>query len=405
MEMQNIIFYLPSSLFLIMAFVFLLLWRIGLSSSWQWGAGFAQTASGFALSSFPIEPTFDQFTSGILYIGAAYSYGSAILIHFEQPLRQWTRRALAIGFLAPHTYLVLIIPSLRWDLFLIEIVFACLLGSTIWLAASRAKFAADVAFIIASSLVVIDCLVRGVVFTFLIQTSDEMADFLHSAYNLSVHVSTITVCMLFPFSAIAAMTAAAVNRHRNAAEQDPLTSLLNRRGFEQATQRSSGGTLLTGAIIVCDIDHFKKINDSFGHATGDHVIVEVSKELLKIQNQKTHIARFGGEEFVIFVLDASEIEVAQIAETLREKIATRRWVDLGFDRKVTASFGVAELDLSDFSVDAAIDRADRALYLAKLAGRNQVALASSIQEKHLGSAGAMKSKTAGPTSRPTAASV
>jgi diguanylate cyclase (GGDEF)-like protein len=166
-----------------------------------------------------------------------------------------------------------------------------------------------------------------------------------------------------------------------------------------------GGTLLTGAIIVCDIDHFKKINDSFGHATGDHVIVEVSKELLKIQNQKTHIARFGGEEFVIFVLDASEIEVAQIAETLREKIATRRWVDLGFDCKVTASFGVAELDLSDFSVDAAIDRADRALYLAKLAGRNQVALASSIQEKHLGSAGAMKSKTARPSSRPTAASV
>ena len=377
MSTQNIIFYLPSTIFIILAFVFMLLWRLGLSSSWQWCAGFSLTASGFMLSSFPIEPTFDQFVSGMVYTAAAYAYGSAILIHFGEDLRRHFRRSVAIGFVVPHSYLVLVQPSLRWDLFLIEAVFALLLGSAIYFAAGQARVAADKAFLIASSLVVADCVVRGLVFTFLIQTSDDMGDFLHSAYNISVHVSTITVCLLFPFSAIAAMTAAAVNRHRSAAEQDPLTGLLNRRGFEQAVLQSSGGGRLTGAIIACDIDHFKQINDRHGHATGDRVIIEVARELQRIRDHRTVIARFGGEEFVIFVLAASEGDAARRAEILRQAIASRHFADQGFDQTVTASFGVAALDPADLTLARTIDRADRALYLAKIAGRNQVAIATS----------------------------
>ncbi len=379
MDTHSIIFYLPTTIFAILSLVFYFLWRAGLSSSWHWVAGFLQTGSGFALSSFPIEPTFDQLVSGPLYIGAAYAYGSAILRHFEQPLYRIPRRVLALSFLPPHLYLVLVNPTLRWDLFLIEMVFACLFGLALFCVIRKAKGAADIAFLVSSSLVVIDCISRGVIFTFFLQTSDDMGDFLYSAYNLSVHVSTITLCLLFPFSAIAAMTTAAINRHRNASEQDPMTGLLNRRGFEQ-TARGHGRKASSAAVIICDIDHFKKINDSFGHATGDRVIIEFSRELAKFQTQKIHIARFGGEEFVLLVEDAYEKDAAQLADLLRERLASRPWDDIGLDQQVTASFGIAQIDRDGSSIDVAIERADKALYLAKLNGRNRIALASQIDE-------------------------
>jgi PleD family two-component response regulator len=91
------------------------------------------------------------------------------------------------------------------------------------------------------------------------------------------------------------------------------------------------------------------------------------------------------------------MEAAQIAEMLRKKIADRLWSDVGLDRQVTASFGVAELHRSEFSLEAVIDRADQALYFAKVAGRNQVALASVLREKHFGSVGMRKTKLALPS--------
>ncbi|MBB3977106.1 diguanylate cyclase (GGDEF)-like protein [Rhizobium azooxidifex] len=377
MDTQNVIFYLPSSIFVILAFFFLLLWRLGLSSSWQWAAGFAQTACGFALSSFPIEPTFDQFVSGVFYTGAAYCYGSAILIHFAENKWWPVRRPVAIGFMVPHTYLVLVEPSLRLDLFLIEMVFAFLLGFSVWKVAPKAKPAADLALVAAGALVVVDCLIRGILFTFVFRTSEAMSDFLHSAYNISVHVTTITVCLLFPFGAIAAMTAAAIDRHRHSAGRDPLTGLLNRRGFNAAVEGAGDAIGLSGAVVLCDIDHFKQINDTFGHATGDRVIVEVGNRLSQLQDDRMHIARFGGEEFVVFMDSAREDDAARWAERARRHLAASDWSAAGITGQVTASFGVAEMKRS--LIDPAIERADRALYLAKVAGRDRVASASSLR--------------------------
>lgn len=377
MDTQNIIFYLPSAIFVILAFFFLLLWRLGLSSSWQWAAGFAQTACGFALSSFPVEPTFDQFVSGVFYTGAAYCYGSAILIHFGEDKWRTVRRPVAIGFMVPHTYLVLVEPSLRLDLFLIEMVFAFLLGFAVWKCAPKAKPAADLALVAAGALVVLDCLIRGIVFTFVFKTSEAMSDFLHSAYNMSVHVTTITVCLLFPLGAIAAMTAAAIDRHRHTAGRDPLTGLLNRRGFNAAVEGAGDAAGLSGAVVLCDIDHFKQINDTFGHTAGDRVIIEVAHRLSQLQDDRMHIARFGGEEFVIFIDSAREDDAAHWAERARHHLATSDWSTAGIASQVTASFGVAEIGRS--LIDPAIERADRALYLAKVTGRNRVASASSLR--------------------------
>lgn len=382
-DTQNIIFYLPAPILLLLACTFFLLWRIGLASAWQWSAGFLQTGCGFALSSFPIEPSFDQFVSGLLYTGAAYCYGSAILLHFDKPLLQRARRLVAFGFLLPHAVLVLAVPRLRWDLFLIEIVFALLIGMAIVTVAREAKQPADRSLVFAGLLLVLDCLVRAIAFTFLYPTSNEMGEFLHSGYNISVHVTTITVCLLFPFSAVAAMAAAAVQRQSMAAEHDPLSGLLNRRGFEAAVKALRGAEHRSGAILLCDIDRFKSINDTHGHLAGDRVIVAVGQELVRHAGDKARVGRFGGEEFILFVLGATAPEARDLAEHLRLQCAARRWTEAGLNRPITVSFGIATVAPGETPLDKSIDRADRALYLAKASGRNRVRLASTQSERQV----------------------
>lgn len=127
MDATDLLAYLPVIVFMMLSLFFLLLWRVKLASSWQWSAGFLQTCSGFALSTFPVEPHFDQLASGALFVGAAYCYGSALMIHFGADLRLSARRGLASAFIVPHAYFIFIDPNLRIVLFVIEMVFAALM--------------------------------------------------------------------------------------------------------------------------------------------------------------------------------------------------------------------------------------------------------------------------------------
>lgn len=151
---------------------------------------------------------------------------------------------------------------------------------------------------------------------------------------------------------------------------DSLTGMYNRRGFfEQAVQpclRADKGAPL--CAIMADIDHFKLINDSHGHDTGDKAIFSVAHELM---SGTWHAGRLGGEEFALLLEGCVMAEAAKVAETLRGKIAGLR-IPLGEDRlSLTCSFGVSEWRVGD-SIDPLLKRADMALYEAKIAGRNRV---------------------------------
>jgi diguanylate cyclase (GGDEF)-like protein len=234
-----------------------------------------------------------------------------------------------------------------------------------------------VALLLSSSLVVFDCLFRGIFFTFVNVSSDNLSDFLHSAYNLEVHVSTITVCLFFPFSAIAAMTARAVSQHRDAALVDPLTGLSNRRGLDRKIAELSAKAPGSLAVVVCDIDHFKRINDTYGHATGDEVIVGVAKLLAAGRRTDWEIARVGGEEFILLLPGADETLASDAADEIRVRIRDFDWRATGILNPVTASFGIAHVrdSLRYEDVLDAIKQADKALYRAKEAGRDRVVAA------------------------------
>lgn len=373
---SDYIVYVPPALFGFVALAFFILWRMKIATSWQWSAGFAQTATGFGFSTFPIEPVFDAFVSGLIFIGAAYCYGSAVLLHFSAPMRRLERRLFVLGYVLIHAYVVFISANLRDELLLTDVAFACLLGAALYWVTPRASRPADIILIIAGAIVVVDTLARTTFFYFFAEASDQLADFVNSNYNLAVHITTMTVCMLFPFSALGAMASAAIDRHRDAAQTDTLTGLFNRRGFHEVVDRKFKHKVFDGAVLVCDIDNFKQVNDTYGHAVGDKVIEALAQELLQTTKSCGYAARFGGEEFVVFLPGLSQEDAAAIAQLLRVGFCDHAWGRYGIEHAVTVSFGVSAIEANELALQPAINRADQALYSAKVAGRNKVVLAS-----------------------------
>lgn len=161
------------------------------------------------------------------------------------------------------------------------------------------------------------------------------------------------------------------------ANHDQLTSLLNRRAFfEQgeklvAACRSQGATLV---CIMCDIDHFKSINDTHGHPVGDEAIKVVSSLLRSAVRPTDLVGRYGGEEFCVLLPGLPEDLAPKVAERIRAKIEAQadRGVRSVEGLRITSSFGLTSLKLGAESLPALIEQADEALYRSKKGGRNRV---------------------------------
>ena len=159
-----------------------------------------------------------------------------------------------------------------------------------------------------------------------------------------------------------------------AAITDPLTNVLNRRGFyEVANEKLKSPNKNTSmGLIYWDIDHFKAINDKYGHSTGDNVLIEVVTSVCGKLKDTDVIGRLGGEEFVVLVMTDKQTSLVQFAEQLRTAIANQTFVHQDNEFEVTASFGVVDISDKSSDLDQLIDCADRALYNAKNNGRNKV---------------------------------
>jgi diguanylate cyclase len=167
---------------------------------------------------------------------------------------------------------------------------------------------------------------------------------------------------------------------RRYAEEDHLTGLPNRRAFEaryEAEYRDARAASEPLCVAFCDIDHFKRVNDTHGHDAGDRVLKLVAENLARISNARCHVARHGGEEFVVLFRGLSTAEAFDKLDRLRADLADRKLVNRLTDQpigQVTFSAGIADVFASG-DQRLALKAADAALYRAKVEGRNRVCVA------------------------------
>ncbi|MEQ9366197.1 MAG: GGDEF domain-containing protein [Leptospirales bacterium] len=157
---------------------------------------------------------------------------------------------------------------------------------------------------------------------------------------------------------------------------DPLTRIWNRAGAEEYVRRkhaqatAAGGSL---AVAVIDIDHFKSVNDTYGHPAGDAVLREFCKRVLRALRPEDFFCRMGGEEFLIIIEDPDAATALELAQAVRREIRSRAIVAGDIEILLTASIGLAYYQPAVItSFDEAIRRADEALYAAKKAGRDRL---------------------------------
>ncbi|WP_206436078.1 sensor domain-containing diguanylate cyclase [Altericroceibacterium xinjiangense] len=174
---------------------------------------------------------------------------------------------------------------------------------------------------------------------------------------------------------------AAGNTLAELADRDPLTGLLNRRGFVSRCEQAFGEHKTSPfGLLLIDVDHFKRVNDRFGHEAGDAVLVALGTKLQSFEQRYPCLAgRLGGEEFVLGVAGLSHHALGQLAEAVRQQLGTCDQSTGTPLPSVTVSIGVAE-GVADGPFRKLYGRADRALYTAKHAGRNTVVFASDIVE-------------------------
>jgi diguanylate cyclase (GGDEF)-like protein len=158
------------------------------------------------------------------------------------------------------------------------------------------------------------------------------------------------------------------------AAMDPLLGIPNRRRFSRLAERVHAQMVRDQQpswLMMLDVDHFKSVNDRYGHAAGDAVLQAMVATIREILRPEDHLARYGGEEFTILLPVADQHEAAAVAEKIRSSIASSVVHFGDIEIRVTVSIGIAQWHYTEASIEVPLTRADRGLYYAKHAGRNR----------------------------------
>lgn len=199
------------------------------------------------------------------------------------------------------------------------------------------------------------------------------------AVNLQAVVrgTTVVIFSLLAFSSVAIVAAESKRRLHQESREDALTGLPNRRFLEETVEREirlaqRGQCALT--LLMMDVDHFKKLNDTFGHSVGDRALRHVGRTLLDLLGPQDYGARLGGEEFAVLLPGRDLESAAFVGERLRRSLEVLRVPSSEGLVSLTASIGVSQLGDGETDWEPMLRRADKALYQAKREGRNRVVL-------------------------------
>lgn len=200
----------------------------------------------------------------------------------------------------------------------------------------------------------------------------------HSAFWRMLQLSLGIFGASLALTVLAAILTDAMDSLRSERDKDDLTGVLNRRGFEDQALRLHDRRK-TGhcALILCDLDRFKQINDSYGHYAGDTVLKTFGSILLESVRKQDLVGRVGGEEFMLLLPNTNQLEASKLAKRLGQTLKTASFAFLPKDCCITASFGIAEWR-EDCNFHDTYNVADRRLYAAKASGRDCIVISDDI---------------------------
>jgi len=214
-------------------------------------------------------------------------------------------------------------------------------------------------------------------------TQPEQVDFLlPTLANISIYALAIFVATASSFAALM-LTSTRLELELKMtqdelellANTDPLTGLYNRRYFKEVAQQEfvrARRFNQSFGILFADLDHFKSINDTYGHDRGDAVLAHIAHIIKRQVRQVDVVARLGGEEFIVLLIQSNEQSIPDVARRVREAIE-KNIVEMDGDNiQCTVSIGISSLSSEDNSIEDIIKRADSAMYVAKENGRNRV---------------------------------
>lgn len=195
----------------------------------------------------------------------------------------------------------------------------------------------------------------------------------HEVANIQILLPTIAIAGTFLWSLGNSVTSN--KRLHELANTDELTSLANRRYWFQVAQKEFNRSLRYQnrlCILLIDLDHFKKINDNYGHQTGDEALQHAASVMQSQLREESTLCRYGGEEFALLLPECHLDKAYRVAERLREALSSSPIKAKGEKLQITASLGIANSNCEDERLEQIVARADEALYQAKSAGRNRV---------------------------------
>jgi diguanylate cyclase (GGDEF)-like protein len=216
----------------------------------------------------------------------------------------------------------------------------------------------DRLLVVVSTLAAVNFILRPLLIVWYVEDYSSYESVHQSIYWTTTQVSQSLISIMVALNLMVAVALDLIEELKTESGTDRLSGVLNRRGFEERAKAELAASLSRGesvTMILADIDHFKRINDTHGHAAGDNVIV----------------GRIGGEEFAVLLPDVDLLAARLFAEDLRASTRSARIAGLPRDMRITASFGVSGAGENDELVDL-MRRADRAMYIAKRSGRDRV---------------------------------
>ena len=359
---------------------FLAIWRVDRSQrpALLICIAYAFGSAGFLLDFFlrdPLGPYWGSYVSNVPFLVCVSLTACTMHARCNRPLPVGWVTSISLATLAVMTFFLFIMPSMTARALTMNFGTGALFLVGAFAFRERRLGTVDRILAVAVILSCAQSVARPVVVLWYNGLSDIGLSYADSVYALALHFASAIVALTIASTLLFALGTELVGRLEAAGSTDPLTGLLNRRGLEtrasEVREAVAGGG--SACVVVADIDHFKSVNDRFGHAAGDEIIQAFATLLQAATRDRDLVARTGGEEFVVVLPSLDRVGAQLFAEGVRSAFAAQPRDVLGGEH-VTISLGVAGWRAGE-GLHATIEAADEALYAAKRDGRDRVVLA------------------------------